>query len=138
MVETGRGRGTAVGSEESAAVSATDEGCQVFHTGRERLPKAGGPVVFTKQHVTQFVGHMAEGANMLSPAVQWWGAGNGMWSSDFPHGDCTWPYPQELRGERRRGRADGTPGKGRVGVRLDVLLSDPDPLTGEMGSRWSS
>jgi predicted TIM-barrel fold metal-dependent hydrolase len=28
--------------------------------------------------------------------LQWWGADNCMWSSDFPHGDSTWPLSLEL------------------------------------------
>ena len=32
------------------------------------------------------------GARMLS----WWGADNCMWSSDFPHGDSTWPHTQHV------------------------------------------
>ena len=26
----------------------------------------------------------------------WWGADNCMWSSDFPHGDSTWPHTQQI------------------------------------------
>jgi len=28
--------------------------------------------------------------------LSWWGADNCMWSSDFPHGDSTWPHSPEL------------------------------------------
>jgi predicted TIM-barrel fold metal-dependent hydrolase len=28
--------------------------------------------------------------------LQWWGADNCMWSSDFPHGDSTWPHSPQL------------------------------------------
>jgi predicted TIM-barrel fold metal-dependent hydrolase len=28
--------------------------------------------------------------------LDWWGADNCMWSSDFPHGDSTWPHSQQV------------------------------------------
>ena len=28
--------------------------------------------------------------------LNWWGADNCMWSSDFPHGDSTWPHTQHI------------------------------------------